>query len=57
MTLPKLYTELQPISHTLRYIAGPDLEPLVALRNSKSDQEYIETLRNQFMPKAPNLVQ
>lgn len=47
-----IYKAVTEESHTLRYIAGPDLEPLVALRNSKPDQEYIETLRSQFMPKA-----
>lgn len=47
-----IYGAVTDESHTLRYIAGPDLEPLIALRNSKSDQEYIETLRAQFMPKA-----
>lgn len=47
-----IYGAVTDESHTLRYIAGPDLEPLIALRNSNSDQQYIETLRNQFMPKA-----
>jgi NAD(P)-dependent dehydrogenase (short-subunit alcohol dehydrogenase family) len=47
-----IYGAVTDETHTLRYIAGPDLEPLVALRNSKPDQEYIETLRNQFMPNA-----
>jgi len=47
-----IYGAVTDESHTLRYIAGPDLEPLVALRNSTSDQKYIETLRDQFMPKA-----
>lgn len=39
-------------SYTLRYVAGPDLEPLIALRNSGSDQYYIKAMRNQFMPDA-----
>jgi len=47
-----IYGAVTDNSHTLRYIAGPDLEPLVGLRNSTSDQEYIETMRKQFMPKA-----
>jgi NAD(P)-dependent dehydrogenase (short-subunit alcohol dehydrogenase family) len=38
--------------HQLRYIIGPDLQPLIDLRNSKSDQKYIEAMREQFMPKA-----
>jgi len=47
-----IYGSVTDESHTLRYIAGPDLEPMIALRNSTSDQEYIETLRNQFMPES-----
>lgn len=46
-----IYGSVTDQSHTLRYIAGPDLEPMIALRNSKSDQEYIEIFRNQFMPE------
>lgn len=47
-----IYGAVTDESHTLRYIAGPDLEPMIALRNSSSDQKYIETLRNQFMPES-----
>ncbi len=38
-------------NHQLRYIAGPDLEPLFEIRNTKPDQEYVDTLRKLFMPK------
>lgn len=34
----------------LRYVAGPDLEPLFEIRNSKPDQEYVAFLRNLFTP-------
>ncbi|MDA6068352.1 SDR family oxidoreductase [Flavobacterium sp. AC] len=46
-----IYGAVTDQSHTLRYIAGPDLEPMIALRNSKSDQEYMKIFRNQFMPE------
>ena len=38
--------------HQLRYIVGPDLQPLIDLRNSKSDQEFIDAMRRRFMPEA-----
>lgn len=47
-----IYTAVTDESYTLRYIVGPDLEPLMELRNSKPDQEYIDIMRSQFMPKA-----
>lgn len=47
-----IFTAVTDESHTLRYIAGPDIVPLIALRTSKSDQEYISVMRNQFMPRA-----
>ena len=47
-----VYTAVTDESYTLRYIAGPDLEPLIAIRNSKPDQEYVDFMRGLFMPKA-----
>lgn len=47
-----IYGAVTDNSHTLRYVAGPDLEPLIALRSTGSDQEYINTMRSQFMPNA-----
>jgi len=32
-----IYGAVTDESHTLRYIADPDIEPLVALKNSKPD--------------------
>jgi NAD(P)-dependent dehydrogenase (short-subunit alcohol dehydrogenase family) len=46
-----VYTAVTDGSYTLRYIAGPDLEPLIAIRNSKPDQEYVDFMRGLFMPK------
>lgn len=47
-----IYTAITDNTHQLRYAAGPDIEPLIALRTSKPDQEYIDVLRNLFMPTA-----
>lgn len=47
-----IFTAATDESNTLRYIAGPDIESLIAMRNSKSDQEYISVMRSHFMPKA-----
>jgi len=38
-------------THQLRYVIGPDLEPMIDLRSQGSDQHYIETMRSQFMPE------
>ncbi len=35
-----IYTAVTDDTYQLRYVAGPDLEPLITLRNSKPDQEY-----------------
>jgi NAD(P)-dependent dehydrogenase (short-subunit alcohol dehydrogenase family) len=37
---------------TLRYLIGPDIEPMMAVRNSRPDQEYVEFTRGLFMPHA-----
>lgn len=34
----------------LRYVIGPDLEQMIALRDSSKDQDYVNTMRAQFMP-------
>jgi NAD(P)-dependent dehydrogenase (short-subunit alcohol dehydrogenase family) len=47
-----IYTAATDGSYQLRYIVGPDLQPLIDLRNSKPDQEYVNIMRSQFMPKA-----
>lgn len=47
-----IYDAVTDDSHTLRYVAGPDLEPLITLRNTGSDQQYIDAMRSQFMPDA-----
>jgi len=39
-------------THQLRYVIGPDLLPMINLRNSSSDQDYIDAMRGQFMPEA-----
>ena len=38
-------------THHLRYVIGPDLQPMIDLRSQGSDQQYIEAMRRQFMPK------
>lgn len=40
---------------TLRYVVGPDLEPLIHLRNSVPDQDYMQAMRSRFMPEAFNV--
>lgn len=47
-----VYEAVTDGTYTLRYAVGPDLEPLIALRNGKPDQEYVSIMRNQFMPKS-----
>jgi len=41
-------------TYKLRYVVGPDLEPLIELKSNKPDQEYVDTMRKQFMPNAFN---
>jgi len=38
-------------THQLRYVIGPDLQPMIDLRTQGSDQQYIEAMRYQFMPE------
>lgn len=45
-----VFTAVTDDTNQLRYTAGPDIEPLFEIRNSKPDQEYVDTLRNIFMP-------
>ncbi|UPK70275.1 SDR family oxidoreductase [Chitinophaga filiformis] len=48
-TIYKAVTDGTP---TLRYVIGPDLEPMIALRDSHPDHEYMTIMRSRFMPKA-----
>lgn len=45
-----IYTAATDETTRLRYVAGPDIEPLLGIRNSKPDQEYVDFTRNLFMP-------
>lgn len=47
-----IYTAVTDGTHQLRYIAGPDLEALFHIRNSKPDQEYVDFTRKLFTPNA-----
>lgn len=47
-----IYGAVTDNSYTLRYVIGPETEPLIQLRNSKPDQEYVNTMRGMFMPNA-----
>jgi NAD(P)-dependent dehydrogenase (short-subunit alcohol dehydrogenase family) len=47
-----IYASVTDEDHTLRYVVGSDLEPLIAVRNSRPDQEYVDFMRKQFMPDA-----
>jgi len=47
-----VYEAVNDGTYTLRYVVGPDLEPLIALKSNKPDQQYVDTMRNQFMPDA-----
>jgi len=38
-------------THQLRYVIGPELQPMIDLRSQGSDQLYIEAMRSQFMPE------
>ncbi|HAK77969.1 MAG TPA: short-chain dehydrogenase/reductase [Runella sp.] len=35
-------------SNRLRYVAGPDVEPLIEIRNTKPEEEYLQTIRSIF---------
>ncbi len=39
-------------TYTLRYVVGPDIAPMIAARNGRSEQEYVSFLRTLFMPNA-----
>ena len=45
-----IYTAITDGTDQLRYIAGPDMEPVMEIRNSKPDQEYVDFLRGLFTP-------
>lgn len=45
-----VYDAVNDGTHTLRYVVGPDLAPLIALKTNNSDQDYIDSMRSQFMP-------
>lgn len=48
-----IYTAATDETHQLRYIAGPDAEKQISIRHyGKSDQEYVEAIRNVFAPDA-----
>nr|WP_315035116.1 SDR family oxidoreductase [uncultured Chryseobacterium sp.] len=38
--------------NTLRYVIGSDLQPLIDIRNGGTDENYMDVLRNTFVPKA-----
>ncbi|HEY0299624.1 MAG TPA: SDR family oxidoreductase [Arachidicoccus sp.] len=45
-----IYTAVTDGTHTLRYIAGPDIEAMLAARKDKNEQEYVDFLRGLFAP-------
>ncbi|PSK91528.1 NADP-dependent 3-hydroxy acid dehydrogenase YdfG [Taibaiella chishuiensis] len=48
-----IYTAATDGTQQLRYVAGPDIEPMLQLRNGgKADQEYVDYTRKLFMPGA-----
>lgn len=47
-----IYTAVTDGTYQLRYIAGPDTEQLVAIRESRPDQEYVNFMRKMFRPNA-----
>ena len=47
-----IYAAVNDGTYKLRYVVGPDLETLIELKNNKPDQEYVDTMRKQFMPNA-----
>lgn len=38
-------------TNVLRYVIGSDLQPLIAIRNNGSDENYMQVLRDTFVPK------
>lgn len=49
-----IYAAINDGTYKLRYVVGPDLETLIELKNNKPDQEYVDTMRKQFMPNCFN---
>ncbi|MNF97523.1 short chain dehydrogenase [compost metagenome] len=47
-----VYEAITDETYTLRYVVGPDIGPMIAARDGKSEQEYVNFLRNLFMPAA-----
>lgn len=47
-----VFTAANDSSHQLRYLAGPDIEPLIHMRNNGQDQAYVDTMRGIFRPGA-----
>ncbi len=47
-----IFTASTDNSYQLRYVAGPDMEQMINIRNSKPDQEYVDSMRNIFRPNS-----
>jgi NAD(P)-dependent dehydrogenase (short-subunit alcohol dehydrogenase family) len=47
-----IYEAITDGTYTLRYVVGPDIGPMIAARDGKSEQEYVSFLRKLFMPTA-----
>lgn len=47
-----IFTAATDGTYQLRYVAGPDMEPMINVRNSKPDQEYVDFLRGMFRPNS-----
>lgn len=48
-----IYTAATDGTYRLRYLAGPDAEQMIRIRHyGRSDQEYVEAIRNVFAPNA-----
>jgi short-subunit dehydrogenase len=47
----KIYEAAADDTNTLRYMAGRDTEFYFNIRESKSDQEYVDFMRNRFIPE------
>ena len=46
-----IFTAVTDGTYQLRYVAGPDVEPLFEIRNTLPDQEYVDFTRKLFTPK------
>ena len=46
-----IFTSVTDGTQKLRYIAGPDIVSMIEARENKTDQEYVEYLRNMFASK------